>query len=88
MEIFLGDFNVKEGTEDIFMPRIGNIKSYEISNDTGVRAANFGTSKKFIKSTMLPCLNTHKYTWTSPDGKTCNQTDHILIDKNMAFKCS
>jgi hypothetical protein len=30
---------------------------------------------------MFPRRNRHKYTWACPDGKTDNQTDHILIER-------
>jgi len=37
--------------------------------------------KQIVKSMMFPLRNIHKYTLTSPDGKTHNQIDHILICK-------
>ena len=30
---------------------------------------------------MFPYRNIHKYTWTSPDVKTHNQIDQVLIDR-------
>jgi hypothetical protein len=82
MKILLGDFNAKVGREDIFKQTIGNESSHEISNDNGVRVINFGPSKNLVvKSTMFPHRSIQKYTWTSPDGKTHNQIDHILIDR-------
>jgi hypothetical protein len=48
----------------------------------GVRLVNFATSKNLrVKSTMFPHRNIYKYTWTSPDCKTHNQIDHILVDR-------
>jgi hypothetical protein len=79
MNILLRDFNSKVGTEDIFKSTIGNESSHEVSNDNGVRVVNFATSKNFdVKSTIFPHRSIHKYTWTSPEGKTHNQT---LIDR-------
>ena len=52
------------------------------SNDNGVRLVNFATSKNLVvKSTMFPHRNIRKYTWTSPDGYTHNQIDHVLINR-------
>jgi len=68
--------------ERIFSNRQLGMSLHQDSNDNGVRIVNFATSKNLVvKSTMFPHQNIHKYTWTSPDGKTHNQIDHILIDR-------
>jgi hypothetical protein len=81
MKMLLGDFNVKVGREYVFEPTIGQKSLHQDSNDNGVRLVNFTTSKNLVKSTMFPHRNIHKYTWTSPDGKTHKQIDHVLIDR-------
>jgi hypothetical protein len=81
IKILLGHFNAKVDREDIFKPTIGNESLHEISNDNGVRLINFATSKNLrVKSTMFSHHNIHTYIWMSPDGKTHNQVDHILVD--------
>ena len=78
LKILLGDFNAKVGRENIFKPTIGNDSLHQDSNDNGVGIVNFATSKNLVvKNTLFPHLNIHKYTWTSPDGQTHNQIDHI-----------
>jgi hypothetical protein len=84
MKILLGDFSATIGREDIFKQTTGNESLHEITNDNGVRVVNFATSKNLtVKSTrtMFPHHNIHTFTWTSPDGKTHNQIEHILIDR-------
>jgi hypothetical protein len=82
MKILFGDFNAKVGRENIFKLTIGNESLHEISNDSGVRVVDFATSKSIVvKSTMFPHCENYKYTWPSPEGNTCNQIDHFLIDR-------
>ena len=56
---------------------------HQDGKDNGVRIVNFATSKNLVVKGMmlLPHRNIHQHTWTSPDGKTHSQMDHILIDR-------
>jgi hypothetical protein len=87
MKILLGDFNEKVSSKDIFKLTTGNESSHEISNNNGVRVVNSETSKNsVVKSTMFPHRSIHKYTWTSPDGQTHNQSDQVLIGRRHLIK--
>jgi hypothetical protein len=82
MKIPFGTFNAKVGREDIIKLTMKNAILHQDSNDTSVRIVNFATSTiLFFNNTMFPHRNSHKYTWTSYDGKTHNQISHILVDK-------
>jgi len=82
VKMLLGDLNAKVGRQNIFKPAIRQESLHQDSNVNGVRLVNFATSKNLVvKSTMFPHRNIHKHTWNSPDGKTHNQIDHVLIDR-------
>jgi exonuclease III len=81
-KILLGDFNAKLGREDVFKPKIKSESLRQDSYDNGVGVVRFPLINKIIvKYTMFPHRNIRTYTWTSPDGKTHNQVDCILIDR-------
>jgi hypothetical protein len=82
MKMLLVDSSAKVGREDLFKLTIGNESLHKFSKDNGVRVVNFAPSKNLRdKSMMIPHHSIHKYTWMSPDGKTHNQIDHILVDR-------
>jgi hypothetical protein len=84
MKILLRDFNAKIGGENIFKTTIGNDSIHQDSNDNGVRILNFATSENLvIEIAMVSHRNIHTYTRTSPEGKTHNQIDHLLIDRRL-----
>jgi hypothetical protein len=88
MKILLGDLNAIVGRDDIFKLVTGKGSPHEVSNDNGIRVVNFATSKNItVKSTTLPCCNIHKHTWTSHDGVTHNQIDHVLTEKLKYIRC-
>ena len=70
------------GRENTSKPTIGNESPHQDNNDSGVRTVKFAKTKNLVvKSTMFPHRDIHTHTWTSADGKTHNQIDHILIDR-------
>ena len=67
--------------ENVFQLTVGNESLHQDGNDNDFRIVNFATSKIWFLRTMFPHRNIHKCTRISPDGKTHNQIDHILIDR-------
>ena len=48
------------------------------------RLCNFCRANGFIiTGTIFPHKDIHKLTWRSPDGRTVNQIDHVLVNGNM-----
>lgn len=85
VKIVLGDINAKIGKEATFRPTVGWFSLHETSNENGVRVVDFATNNNMIiSSTCFDHKRIHKETWISPDGKTKNQIDHIIIDKRHA----
>ena len=58
-----------------------------VRNDNGEQFVEFcATNSLVITTTSFPHKDIHRYTWTSPDGRTRNQIDHVVA--NSRFKRS
>jgi hypothetical protein len=68
--------------EEIYQGLIGKHSMHLNTNNNGHKLVDFAEAKNIVvSSTCFPHKQIHKQTWRSPDGKTNNQTGHILIDK-------
>lgn len=88
MIISIGDWNAKLGSQLVGEKGIvGKHVLQAERNDNGTRfVSSCEVNNMAIVSTMFPHKDIHKYTWTSPNGVTRNQIDHIAI--NGRFKRS
>ena len=83
IKIILGDFNAKVGKEDIYKPTNGNESVHNETNN-GIKMIQFAISKCFnVRSITFPHKDIHKETWYPADGRTANQTDHVLISNRF-----
>lgn len=81
IKIVIGDLNAKVGREELFRDYTGGHSKHISSNDNGLRVIDFAIQNEMkIMSTFFERKDIYKGTWQSPDGKTCNQIDHILIE--------
>lgn len=76
------DFNIQIKWEPIYRPIIGLENLHLISNNNGMKVIKFAKSKDLVVSSMFfPRKYIFKHTWISPDAKTKNQIDHVIINK-------
>ena len=82
------DWNAKVGERQVGEEGVMGKEALKcVRNDNGERFVEFCTTNSLvITTTSFPHKDIHKYTWTSPDGCTCNQIYHVVV--NSCFKRS
>ncbi len=79
--LLTGDMNAKVGTDNSNNERAVGKYGCGERNNNGERLVDFCTNNNLvIGGTIFPHKNIHKLTWQSPDGRTINQIDHIIIN--------
>ncbi|ESN96465.1 hypothetical protein HELRODRAFT_68065, partial [Helobdella robusta] len=80
VKIITGDWNAKIGRDNIGFEEVMGKYGIGNRNNRGERLLEFAKDQKmYITNTKTQ--NTKKWTWESPDGKTTNMIDLILIEQ-------
>ncbi|XP_048743177.2 craniofacial development protein 2-like [Ostrea edulis] len=81
MLLMMGDLNAKVGADNTDCERSMGKHGCGIRNDNGERLIDFCLNNNLvIGGTIFPHKDIHKLTWKSPDGRTTNQIDHMIIN--------
>lgn len=81
MLLVTGDFNAKVGSSNSHFEKAMGAHGCGDMNENGGYLADFCMNNRLvIGGTIFPHKAIHKLTWTSPDGVTTNQIDHIMIN--------
>ena len=84
MLMITGDMNAKIGDQNWDFERVMGKHGLEKQNDNGERLCEIcDLNKLVITWTLVPHRTTHTATWISPDGKTKNHIDHVLVNKKF-----
>ena len=78
--MLMGDFNAKIGNEKV--TGVTSNHGMGTRNNNGDRLIEICQEFNLtMGGSMFPHKEIHKYTWTSPDGRTKNQIDHMCISR-------
>ncbi|CAG9833128.1 unnamed protein product [Diabrotica balteata] len=82
VKIIMGDCNAKVKKKEPLNTAVsGNYSKHEVINDNGQRLIGFAMEKNMVvRSTQLKRKEIYKGKWVSPDGRTVNQIEHVMIE--------
>ncbi|XP_050331585.1 uncharacterized protein LOC126760169 [Bactrocera neohumeralis] len=80
-DIYYSGHTMAMGKQGIFGTTVGKFSLHDETSPNGLRLIDFaGARNMVICSTRFQHKKIHQATWLSPDRKTTNQIDHVVID--------
>ena len=85
MIVLIGDLDAKVGSNNTNREEVMGKCGVGVMNDNGARLCDFCSANALvITGTLFPHKEIHKLIWRSPDGKTVNQIDHVMVNGRMS----
>lgn len=86
MIVLMGDLKAKTGSNNANREEVMGKFDAGVMNENGERLCDFCSANGLVISgTLFTHKEIHKLTWRSPDGKTVNQIDHVMVNGRMSI---